>query len=721
MLKNIKFSTVIVNDGTPVFTVKDFEHSFATGLTAITGKNGSGKSMIPEMIGYALFGSKAVRGKAEDYKTLDVSLDAVINGKNIRVERVKNNAKLLVDGADAASGTSAVNKAISELFGYSFDVFNVANAAKQGEIEKLGAMKPADRKRLVDETVGVDALDALETYIAGEAKSARAVADALGDIAEPPTTPILEAKLTREETEAKLQELRADQLEKSKLSDICGRKIGDKPTEPAAPDIAESIETLREMETNRDRVIGVLDSLKTQQNILCIAPGTNQVKPVEPAVPANLQDEEILREKATKASELRGRIGAKQDEATRLAKLVGGLDYAIDDITAAYDAVTAYDENRRQIALRNELRETKVPQICPACDHHYENADPRLFELEKLAKLPVPAFTNEQITRYEASEITKKNIADLNDERDMFALELKKLGDPQAALTEIDAYHRAAAEYTRLNAAYAKYAEYDELQAKIDAVVIPNSVKDKIEQLHAFELTHTAWQKDIGAWRRQHDEIVEAEAKLFTAKYSVDFDAEIQTYTHERDLHIRHEQELKAYAQTLEAVTLSNAKIAAVATEIDQWKRCREAVRILRAKVKGFLLPSLNRAASHLLSEMTNGQFSAITVSDEFEITVDGQRLETLSGGGKAVANLALRLALGQVLTNRVFSVVMLDEIDASCDDERAASMAAAVRNLSDRDIIRQILLISHKPGIDADHFIRMEEFSSEKAMEVAA
>ena len=57
----------------------------------------------------------------------------------------------------------------------------------------------------------------------------------------------------------------------------------------------------------------------------------------------------------------------------------------------------------------------------------------------------------------------------------------------------------------------------------------------------------------------------------------------------------------------------------------------------------------------------------------------------------------------------------MLDEIDASCDDARAASMAAAVRALSDRDIIQQIVLISHKQGIDADHYIRMEEMGGAK------
>ena len=46
--------------------------------------------------------------------------------------------------------------------------------------------------------------------------------------------------------------------------------------------------------------------------------------------------------------------------------------------------------------------------------------------------------------------------------------------------------------------------------------------------------------------------------------------------------------------------------------------------------------------------------------------------LETLSGSGKACANLALRIGLGQVLTNKVVSLFIGDEIDASMDTERA-------------------------------------------------
>jgi DNA repair exonuclease SbcCD ATPase subunit len=86
---------------------------------------------------------------------------------------------------------------------------------------------------------------------------------------------------------------------------------------------------------------------------------------------------------------------------------------------------------------------------------------------------------------------------------------------------------------------------------------------------------------------------------------------------------------------------------------------------------------------------------------------VDGQAIDTLSGSGKAVANLALRIGLGQVLTNNVFSLFMGDEIDASMDKNRAEKTSQVLGTLKGR--ISQLLLVSHKfPA--ADYYIAVGE-----------
>ena len=84
---------------------------------------------------------------------------------------------------------------------------------------------------------------------------------------------------------------------------------------------------------------------------------------------------------------------------------------------------------------------------------------------------------------------------------------------------------------------------------------------------------------------------------------------------------------------------------------------------------------------------------------------MDGQPLNTLSGSGKAVANLAIRLGLGQVLTNKTFSVFLADEIDAAMDADRAGYTAECLSNLTGS--IAQIVLVSHKT-LSAQHHIEM-------------
>src|SRR5260221_8314627 len=68
--------------------------NFMTGQTAITGKNESGKSVTLEMILFALWGSMALRGAADDYKKLEVTLEFVVREMTYRIVRTIKNAKL---------------------------------------------------------------------------------------------------------------------------------------------------------------------------------------------------------------------------------------------------------------------------------------------------------------------------------------------------------------------------------------------------------------------------------------------------------------------------------------------------------------------------------------------------------------------------------------------------------------------------------------------------
>ena len=71
------------------------EFEFKPGFGLITGANEQGKSLIIEVVRWCLFGSSALRGKAEDYKTLRAALQFSARGQSYVVDRTFTTAKLM--------------------------------------------------------------------------------------------------------------------------------------------------------------------------------------------------------------------------------------------------------------------------------------------------------------------------------------------------------------------------------------------------------------------------------------------------------------------------------------------------------------------------------------------------------------------------------------------------------------------------------------------------
>jgi DNA repair exonuclease SbcCD ATPase subunit len=169
---------------------------------------------------------------------------------------------------------------------------------------------------------------------------------------------------------------------------------------------------------------------------------------------------------------------------------------------------------------------------------------------------------------------------------------------------------------------------------------------------------------------------------------------------------IIYENNLHVYEEAKHTFEQLTAEIEEKRTMAEEFRKGAEALSDARATLKTLLAPSLTRVASKLIRDMTNGKLTDIVVDDEMEISVNGQRIETLSGGGETVANLALRLALGQVLVAHTFPVFIGDEMDSDADDSRRAGIAEAFVGLRDRGHLKQIILITHRSLDIADENI---------------
>ena len=128
-----------------------------------------------------------------------------------------------------------------------------------------------------------------------------------------------------------------------------------------------------------------------------------------------------------------------------------------------------------------------------------------------------------------------------------------------------------------------------------------------------------------------------------------------------------------------------------------------EALDKLRADLNDRIRPELESIASELLSMMTDGRYNTLEISDDYKAMIrdDGELKPVISGGEEDIVNLALRLAISQMIADRAgqsFSLLVLDEVFGSLDDTRRDNVVNLLQNLKHR--FEQIILITHVESI---------------------
>lgn len=115
----------------------------------------------------------------------------------------------------------------------------------------------------------------------------------------------------------------------------------------------------------------------------------------------------------------------------------------------------------------------------------------------------------------------------------------------------------------------------------------------------------------------------------------------------------------------------------------------------------GRIRPTLAELAGDLMTQMTDGRYSMVELDEQYELRVldagEFYGVSRFSGGEKDLANLCLRLAISQALTDSAGlpgSFVILDEVFGSQDAERKDLILRALANLKGR--FPQIILVTH-------------------------
>ncbi len=123
----------------------------------------------------------------------------------------------------------------------------------------------------------------------------------------------------------------------------------------------------------------------------------------------------------------------------------------------------------------------------------------------------------------------------------------------------------------------------------------------------------------------------------------------------------------------------------------------------LRTELNARLRPELGEIAGSFLTDLTDDRYSEFELDENYEIILIGGGVprQVISGGEEDLANLVLRLAVSQLIAERSgqpFSLLVLDEVFGSLDEQRRANVVELLRRLQDR--FEQVIVITHIDGV---------------------
>jgi exonuclease SbcC len=669
---------------------------FPDGLVGIIGPNGSGKTTIVEAISFALFGSRALRGRTEDVRTrhaptrsgkgkrdteLRVELTLEHEESVYRVERTLNDAALYVGGEakPVATGNRDVSARVSAIVGMSYEEFIATYCTEQKGLEFLSGKKGAtEREKFIVRMMGYDRLEQLQELIRDDRKDRRGVL--VGFEASIGSREELELRLQAEEQELQqVQQRHAEaaavlQKNESDFTHIRERMVRREDLRARFLRDREAVQTLTvRRDEGRKRIQGLVQSASLIQEELALA--------LQPLAGGQALDEAL--------SAAKKRVALEKDRLGNASDVLRGLELtsreAMATAAAERDGVKAQlVQLRKRIDNIGKLNEGHE---CPTCGQ----------ELGESFEQVRAHFQREE--------------RDLNARLEVCEEKVKQAGMPTSELEAArkgvsDADHQVKLAEARLQ----EIAKCEQLQSTINAL---HKERGQLE----------------GETRATEELLERAEAALVDLRYSEDeylrekgsFDAAQRLLEVARLQRVRLEGEVNTKEAMVERTKKELVRYDERRVEGEQLRHevrvldeCDRIVTEFRKYVNTAIRPRLAELASEYLADLTDGRYSAVELGEDFTPTVieDGEPKRVISGGEEDILNLCMRVSLSHMLAERAgqhFSLLLLDEVFGSLDEGRRSNVLGLLEKLRKR--FDQILVITHLDDIkeSVQHLVQVE------------
>ena len=670
---------------------------FPDGVTGVLGLNGVGKSTIFEALAWVLYGSVAARTSADQIKregaqSIDpcrIELDFVFENDNYRIVREMTGKNLIasatatVNGKIAATGAEVVSKYIQKKLGMDFKSFFTSIFAKQKELNALSSMNASERRPLILKMLGIDSLDEVIKEIKSDKRNKVALIEKLNqdlsnELGEDKIDIYIEKIKNLEKQKKENEEIIKKSKEKLK-SLIEEQKVFENICKGAKSDfekINKKKETLVEKKTLFENKIKLFDEIKNLNIKIKDRKNTISQQKKKLEIYTNIEIDIKSLEKRLKDINLKIEENIRQIEQknTLIKKIkedISELDSKKEKIEKigpeakcpTCERVLADQYKTLITKFDRDISEKKKEIIVFEKEIRLLKESKEIFLREEQALQKKNNYLNSQIREKERIKTTIENLLnEISKEKIELDNKQKKLKDLEKIEFDVKEYENIIVKSVKL------YKKYQEALKSLD---------NKKDELNSFII---------------ETERKESDKKLISQKI---------------DNLKEKKSELEKYKEKIK-----NERII-----VNHLNLLSEVMSNFRTHLISRIRPTLSYYASDFFESLTDGKYRELELDENYNLLIYDEgtaySIERFSGGEEDLANLCIRLAISEVITERaggVFNFIILDEIFGSQDMFRRQNIMKALRNLSSK--FRQIFLITHIEDVknDMENIIYVDE-----------
>jgi DNA double-strand break repair protein len=716
------------------------------GVTALRGRNGSGKTSIVSAVAWALYGTKPPgvsknldlrRKDAQKDDRTSVTVTLLIGDDTYTItRRMKNTGATEADiwvltGDDeqkhiAGPAARDATEHVQRLLGMDEAGFETAVYFAQKQGDAFVASKPNERRVIVEKITGISgvslALDENKASLREVNAQIRGMSVNKTTLGEKKTKyaalekrltagnqklAALEQRLTTVNT--LLNDLFTEHTTKSKTYNTRVALEGQLAT--ATQESATLDTTIQDLEARRTDVQEKIKKLGNTGNHEAIAHKYNQLtrnltsaasalEATNQQISALEQEKTVLEPSAQghtlpqveeQQQAIQQQLNGTQEELQKEQHTLHTHQVTIDTTQQAYDSIAGLGQTcptcRQEVANKRTVLESLAAQ-----KQHTENEATK--STENITKLQEEV--KDLTAQHETLENLKNSIQRLEEVNAQLQNHYKKHGEQTETLKnsqlEYDTYRDIYADSK--NTADLKTEAHrisHQYQAALENKI---TLDDKISGLRKqLRDMPTVTQEGLDALAARIDKGRGMSADLTNrVREGSNVMAGLQeTMAAARNDIQRDEENLEKYENLLKLQETLNHSLTTLAA--------------FRQKVVDESVPVMEAYASSLLGRFTSGKFMKVNISSDFAITVtrdDGTTVNValLSGGELSAVSMALAIAVSMMLAHTGgLNTIIFDEAFVSQDSVRVDSILSTIKDVCDGG---QVILIAHNDNIEA-------------------